>query len=149
MGSELVLARAVLGRLAGEIDLDEQLDSAIRGERRLIELVAQLRAVDGVDGVEALGGLPRLVGLQVADEMPAQRQIGEAIHLLNRFLDLVLAEVDLAGVSRRPNVVGVEGFRNGDEADGGRIAPGAIGGARDAFANTSQSSPKRWRSQTL
>jgi hypothetical protein len=57
----------VLGRLAGEIDLNEQADSSIGDECGLFELVAELDAVDGVDRVESLAGLPGLVGLQVTD----------------------------------------------------------------------------------
>ena len=59
------------------------------------------------------------------------------------FLDLVLAEVDLPGVGGGANVVGVEGLGNGDEADGGGVAPGPAGGARDAIANAVQPGAER------
>ena len=56
-------------------------------------------------------------------------------HLRLRFLDLVFAEVDLAGVGGGADVVGGEGLGDGDEADGGGVASGPAGGARDAIAN--------------
>jgi len=79
-----------------------------------------------VNQVEA-AGLSRLVRLQVADQVPAQRQIGGAIDLVERLLDFVFAEVDLAGVRRGPHVVGGKGFRDGDETNGGGVAPRPAG----------------------
>jgi hypothetical protein len=62
---------------------------------------------------------------------------------LDAFLDFVLAEVDLSGIGGGTNMVDVERFGNGDEADGRRVAPSPAGGARDAFANVCQPASKR------
>ena len=54
-----------------------------------------------------LGGLVRL---KVADQMPDSVEIGSQRHFLERFLDFVLAEIDLTGVGGRANLIGVDGF---------------------------------------
>ena len=41
-----------------------------------------------------------------------------------------------------PEESDAEGFRDGDEADGGGVASGPAGGARDAFANAFQPGPE-------
>ena len=79
----------------------------------------------------------------MADQMPAERQLGRSLHFLNAFLDFVLAEVDLAGVGGGPNVFGVEGLWKWRRGGWTRVAPGPAGGARDAFANVSQPGSKR------
>src|SRR5207244_2141708 len=93
--SELRFARAVLRRLAGEIDLDEQIDSSSR--RRFFNPRYQLRGVDRVDQIEARAGFFCFVRLEMADQMPAERKIRGLVHLGQRFLDAVLAEIDLPG----------------------------------------------------
>jgi hypothetical protein len=75
--------------------------------------------------------------------MPAKRQPGRSLHLLQAFLHFVLAEIDLADGCGRPNVIGIEGFGNSDQADGRGIASYPAGGARDAVANVCQPGSKR------
>ena len=78
IGIDRLGRRAVLGRLAGEIDLDQHVDRASGARRRPRRASASSDgAVHRVDDVERGGGLARLVRLQMADEMPAERQIGE------------------------------------------------------------------------
>ena len=79
----------------------------------------------------------------MSDEMPPNRQVGRSVHLRQRFLDFVLAEIDLTGFGGRAHGIRVEGFGNGDEADGGGIASSPVGCARDAFAYLSQPRSKR------
>ena len=79
----------------------------------------------------------------MADEVPANRQIGRPVHLFQGFLDLVFSEIDLPAVGGGPDVVGGEGFRDGDEANRGGVAPGPAGGARDAIANVGQPGAER------
>jgi hypothetical protein len=74
----------------------------------------------------------------MTDEMPAEGKAGGQRLLLLRFLDFVLAEVDLPGQRGGTDVGGVEGFRDGDEADAGEVASSPGGGARDTFANVRQ-----------
>jgi hypothetical protein len=74
----------------------------------------------------------------MTDEMPPEGKAGGERLLLLRFLDFVLAEVHLPGHRGGAYGRGVEGFRDGDEADAGEVASSPGGGARDAFANVRQ-----------
>ena len=60
-----------------------------------------------------------------------------------RFLHFVLAEIDLTGGGGGADVLGGKGLRDGDEADGGGVAPGPAGRPRDASANVRQPGPER------
>src|SRR5215471_16346618 len=88
-------------------------------------------------------GLFCLVRLKVPDEMPPDWKIGQIVPFLLRFLQLVLAEVDLAVLSRRADGLGAKRFRDGYEPDVRGIASGPGGGARDAFADVRQPGTNR------
>src|SRR5215831_6002941 len=95
-----------------------------------------------MDHVEA----PRLlclVRLQVTDEVPADREIGGLVDLLKRLLNLVFAEVDLAGVRGGADKFCGKGFRDRDDPDGRGVASGPDGRARDGFAYAGQPGPER------
>ncbi len=62
-------------------------------------------------------GLFRLVGLQVADQMPPNRQIRRLVHLRQRFLHFVFAEVDLAQVCGGAYEFRGKRLGDSDEAD--------------------------------
>ena len=55
--------------------------------------------------------------MNVADQVPLERQIGELLDLVQRFLDTILAEGLLSGGRGLAHERGTEGFRDGDEAD--------------------------------
>ncbi len=139
---EIACGCAVLGDLAGNVDLHEQVESASGRSGRLVQAHQKLRSVDRVDDVEAARGLRRLVRLKVADEVPPKRQVAGPIHLVERLLHLVLTEVGLSTVGGDANVRGVERLGDGNQADGGGIAVGPAGGARDAIANAGQPGAK-------
>src|SRR5215831_18036612 len=88
-------------------------------------------------------GLSCLVRLKMPDEVPPDWQVGQVKPFLLRFLQLVLAEVDLAVLSRSADSVGAKRLGDGDEPDVRGIAPGPVGGARDAFANVRQPGTNR------
>ena len=88
--------------------------------------------------VESGRSLPGFVRLEVADEMPAQREICCLRHLQQTFLDPVFAEVDLACGGGGPYDVRGEGLGDGDQADGAWIASDPAGRAGDAFADIRQ-----------
>ena len=81
----------------------ESADRALRppSAAALSRAVTSSAIVHGVNDVEERGSLARLVGLQVSDEMPAQRQVGGVGDLAFGFLNLVFAEIDLTGWQRR------------------------------------------------
>src|SRR5204862_4075778 len=93
--------------------------------------------------VEARSGFPGLVRLQMAYEVPSDRQVGRPIHLLQRFLKSVFSKIDLAAVGDRPDVVSGEGFRDGDESNGSRVASGPASRPRDSIADVGQPGAKR------
>ena len=91
--------------LAG-LRLDHHLQADVERRQRGRALggqpLGEAQPVHRMDPVEMLGGGPRLVGLQLADEVPDGAG-GRHCHLLvERFLQIVLAEIGLAkGADRR------------------------------------------------
>ncbi len=79
----------------------------------------------------------------MSDQVPAQRERGRRVHLLQRFLHLVLAEVDLARVGQRRHVVRRKCLGDGDETDRGGVAPAPAGRPLDARADVGQPGPER------
>ena len=70
--------------------------------------------------------------------MPPQSGIGGLCNLLQGFLDLVLAKIELPGVGGGPDGFDGMGLGDGDQPDVVRLAPGAAGRIRDALANLGQ-----------
>jgi len=128
----------VLGRLAREVDLHEQIDPASRGGGGFVNPTEQIRRVDRVDEIEARGGLFRLVRLQMSDEMPAQRQAGCRVYFRQRFLQTVFAEIDLSRGGGFANRFGRECLGNGNQAYRRGIATRAFGRACNARADVSE-----------
>ena len=88
----------------------------------------QVEAVHRVHERKWADGLACLVGLQVADQVPAQVQIPSRLDLRQRFLDAILTERDVGPLRRRRERAQRKRLRNCDEVDVGRVAPGATGG---------------------
>src|SRR3989338_5099293 len=63
-------AAAELARFPGDIDLHEHIKRDIPIAGGPLQRVDQLQRIGGVDAVEALRGVPGLVALEVADEVP-------------------------------------------------------------------------------
>ena len=132
-GPQLGLVESGLGGLVGQIDLDEDRQVGCRPPRpRGDSRSTQIEAVHRLDAGERARDLVGLVGLEGADQVPAEWQVGGVGPLGEGFLDAVLAEIDLAGGVGGADGVGAEGLADGDETDGlGR--PSAAGrGAGDA-----------------
>ena len=77
--------------------------------------------------------------------MPPYLHVGRFADLLQGFLDLVFAEVALAGGPGGADVIGAEGFRNGDELDIRRVPAGAAGGRVDPGPLPTGGWPRWWR----
>ena len=119
-GLSFIRRGAELCRLSGEIHLHQDLERfAARGPAacRIVEALQQIDRVDRLDAREGQCRLLRLVGLQVADEMPPCRYIGRVGDLLQPLLDLVLAEIALPCSPRFADAVGAECLRDRDEGD--------------------------------
>ena len=65
---------AALGRLAADVHLDAHLQRRQRPRAGGARARGDLRAIDGMDPVEVLGHVARLVALERADEMPVPRR---------------------------------------------------------------------------
>ena len=74
----------------------------------------------------------------MADEMPPQRQIRGLVHLRQRFLQTVFAEVDLSGGGGLADGFSRKCLGDRDEADGLRVASRPAGRPRDSRADGSQ-----------
>src|SRR5256885_454670 len=96
-----------------------------------------------MDHVEARSGFPGLVRLQMADQVPPNRQVGCPVHLFKSFLKLVFSEIDLAAVGDGSDVVCGEGFRDGDQSNACRVASGPASRSRDSVADIGQPGAKR------
>ena len=102
----------------------------------LVEGVHQSHPVDRVDHVGIAGDRGRLVGLQLADEMPAKTtdtRLAAGSCLRGGFLVTVLAHVAHSELGQQPDITGRE--RLGDRHDGhlAGVAPGALAGRGDAL----------------
>jgi hypothetical protein len=89
------------------------------------QALGQLGSVDAVHPVEALGHSRGLVGLQRADEMPARLRWCEGVHLAERLLQEVLAEILQPGRQRRPHGRHRLPLAYPDDAYRLRVAPGS------------------------
>src|SRR6185295_14438669 len=83
--------KAMLGLLAGEVDLEEARDLDAAPRRLGVDRMGDLRAIDRMDGTEEIERRPHLVRLQRTDQVPfgLSRKVR---HLLRGLLDPVLAE---------------------------------------------------------
>src|SRR5246127_3810196 len=101
---------------------------ALLGEPR-----GDLQAIDGVHPGERFSDRAGLVGLDAPDEVPGKRAILQRIKLLERFLQIALAEVPEAAGGGGAHHFGWLGLGHGKECDRVRIPAGPGGCLRDAL----------------
>ena len=94
--------------------------------------------VDGVHDRAQPGHGGGLVALQLADEVPAQRQVGELGRLADQLLGPVLAEVALPQRGERPDVVGRPRLAHREQRDRRRVAAGRPRGGVDPRPDRAQ-----------
>jgi hypothetical protein len=148
-GGKGVDGRAKFGGFEGEIDLDEEVDCSIGGDRGGVETLEEVDAIDRVHGGAMLGGFSRLVRLQVPDQMPPDREIAGAGNLVHRFLNAVLAEVALPGAVGFAHRFNREGLGNGDQPDIRRLSSSASGGLGDTLADSGETVGEHWNGRCL
>jgi hypothetical protein len=83
----------------------------------------QVWTVDGLNDGQTGGCSSSLVRLQVADEMPFEREVGRSLDLLQGFLHPVLTEGPLSGGGSGSNVLETERLGDGNQPD---IVRGAV-----------------------
>src|SRR5690606_14866564 len=106
---------AALARFVSQAHLDAYLQGRRVVRSLLVQAYRDALAVDRVHPGKVLRDGARLVRLQLAGEMPDQIQIGERGHLRNRFLQVVLAEIDLTGLRERTDRIGRVPLADRDE----------------------------------
>src|SRR4026209_1328738 len=112
-GGSLVGGGPELGRLAREIDLDQDLGCRTAVGCGGIDLLQQFDRVNRMVAMKCRGGLLRLVRLQVANKMPPYLNVGCFADFLQAFLDLVFAEIHLAGGGGGADGIGAARFGSG------------------------------------
>ena len=95
-----------------------------------VELVRQLHAIHGLDPVEEARGIPCLVRLERADEMPRHRA-AEGFDLLLGFLDAILSKGRDACLDGEPDALELHGLGHADEEDVARPAVRSRAGGGD------------------
>ena len=130
--AQLGLVEPGLGGLVGQVDLNEHGQVDAGRDRRLRQACEQVERMDGLEAGEGAGHLVGLVGLEGADEVPAEGQVGGFGLLGQRLLHPVLAEIDLLFGVRGADGVCPEGLADGDQADGLGRPSAADRGAGDA-----------------
>src|SRR5262249_42578321 len=129
--------------LPGDVDLHDRADLLAGREGALVELAHRFRIVDGDRGC-VLDDVPRLVALQVADEVPREvRQVGDEGRLSTELLPVALAEVPVArdvGVAHGEHRLALA---HGDEAHRTGGAPGCSLGVGDAGTHFRETGPGR------
>ena len=106
-------------RLEPGVDLDEELQWLGLTAHFLADGLGDLGPVDGMDGVEQLHGLCRLVGLERSDQVQFHVRPGhlEGRPLGLRLLHAVFAEDALTGLDDGDDLGPVEGLGHGDQGD--------------------------------
>src|SRR6185369_568033 len=126
---------ATLLRLLAHVHLHQDLHPALALMGTPVELPRELLAVDGMDPVEELHGVPGLVGLERADEMPRYRS-PESGDLLLRFLDAIFSEGPDPGRDGHPYPLDLHRLGHRDEKHVVRLSTGALAGASDALMHS-------------
>jgi len=99
-----------------DIDLDEHIQWRQRGRARGIQQRHQLGAIETFQPVEMPRDLAALVGLQRADQVPSQGQIGQFALLGQGLLHVVFAEVALPTGGEGAHGAGRPGLGHGEQS---------------------------------
>ncbi|MNV59758.1 hypothetical protein D3C71_1522020 [compost metagenome] len=103
------------------------------------QALGDLEPVHRMHPVKVLGHQAGLVALNGANTVPLQSCTGQgSVHscnLVHAFLDVVFAEVALAGGHGLQHRIGAKGLGNGQQGNAGRIAPGGFARLRHPAQN--------------
>ena len=138
---------AGLLRLVADIDLHIKVGQPTVPLRRLRDRLGQPHPVEAFDRVRDPHRFRHLVGLQCSDQMQPQCRMrgDQGRKLRRRFLHPVLAEHRLPGRQRRRDRGRRVGFRDRDQRDIMRVAPGRLRRGGDAGAHAGKAGRDRLR----
>src|SRR5262249_30801441 len=121
---------ARFGLLAAEVDFDEDREALAGFGREEVEPFGEFKVVYGLDGVEEFDRAPRLVRLQMSDQMPLDFALGadraQLMDLGGGLLDAAFAECADARFNGLSDAGGGDCLADGDERDFGRLSAGAL-----------------------
>ena len=122
---------AEFGGVVAGVDLEEDGEGAGKFTGGGVEAGEQFLGIDTLDTIKVGGGEAGLVGLEVADEFPAQGQGRDLGAFLGAFLDAVFTDAAQAEAGCELGGPGGVGFGNGEKLDGRGIAAAGGAGGRD------------------
>ena len=105
---------ARLGLLAGDVDLEQDVDHTAAAGRLRLNRLGEAGAVHRMDQLHERRDVLDLVGLQVADHVPLDI-LGKQLVFLAKLLRAALAEDALSGVVGLADQLRRVGFRDGDQ----------------------------------
>src|SRR5262245_9159268 len=121
---------ARFGLLAAEVDFDEDRQRLAGFGREAVEPFGEFDVVYGLDGVEEFDRAPRLVRLQMSDQMPLDFALGadraQLGDLGGGLLDAAFAERADARFNGLADAGGGDCLADGDERDFGSLSAGAL-----------------------
>ena len=123
---------ARLLRLGVDVDLDADVEVPLG---RGVQARRDLGAVHRVDPLEVPGKVARLVGLNRADEVPSDVEIGERADLLDRFLGVVFAEMPQPACMGGANLGCGSRLGYGEQLDAVGRTPGSLLSRADGGAD--------------
>src|SRR4029079_11010977 len=101
-----------------------------------MELLGQPNAVEGMECRSEADEIFHLVGLEVADDAPADGQILEQGLLVTSLLQLVLPELGNPGGKGEPEDMSGNSLGDGQQVNVTGFAPGAATGVSDALLDS-------------
>jgi hypothetical protein len=130
-----VAGNARLSSLVVNIDLQANTEIGTVSRSLLTESLGDPEAVHRVYPVKLLGNGPGLVGLQVADKVPAKVVAVDGIDLLDAFLDEVFAKIALPGLGCCQDARNGLLFAHCQQSDGAGIATCIAGCLRQQISD--------------
>src|SRR5262245_38562051 len=121
---------ACFGFLAAEVDFDEDRQSLAGSRGEAVEPFGKFEVVYGMHGVEEFDREPRLVRLQMPDQVPLNFALGADRAEFGNFggglLDAAFTERADARFNGLADARGRDGLADGDERNFGSLAAGAL-----------------------
>jgi hypothetical protein len=137
-GKHILFLNAVLCRFVSEMDLDQNREVLSFLGCGCVKLLGESRAIDRIDTIEQVRRAPRLITLQMPDEVHRRIEARQSAALCFPLLKAVLAEMPEARGTGFADGIRRKGFRYRNESDFLSAASGSPRRVRDAFVDLLQ-----------
>ena len=111
---QILTVNAGFGLLAGKVDLHENVLYLAKLRRSLVDLLRQAQRIHRMNQIELTDGVPHLVRLQMADQMPFHLAL-QIFRLVQSLLHTVLSNVHNAGINGFPHCLYGMVLRHGNQ----------------------------------